>query len=493
MSDLQSPPKTHNNPPVEAPSETALLDDLKARYPKAEETVEECLVAAATYPDEVTDPEQASKMQALIKKMTTEKAQLKAARGVEKKPWDTITKIVHTWFVTKEEKLDAAIDKLKARHTKFLEHKEELDRQERERIAEQERQRLAELERQAEERKWDAIWAEARAENADYDERKARERAEEEERKAREAKAAAEAAAAEEKRLADEKKARDRAERERNEDNLKQIRRHMKDVERLNTLATEKGDDADEADLAQLDALAKPGGVVSVLVAPVRDSILLSDEQKEEVANLTKRIAEIRTAIHARLDAKERRRRAKAQKEEEEREAERRKAREAQQKADEEERERVRLDREKADRAAQEARDRLTAAKGEVKDAVKTGAAALTEAKGAQREATQLGRQAEKQEGRSARADARAEADPGAQHRGDMGTTSSLTYVWKTTSIDRDLIPLDQLRPYLHDDAISAAVTKWKNDHQAEWSGREVVKDALPGVVFTYEPGTRVI
>lgn len=80
--------------------------------------------------------------------------------------------------------------------------------------------------------------------------------------------------------------------------------------------------------------------------------------------------------------------------------------------------------------------------------------------------------------------------------RGEHGTVGSLSGRWTPRVIDRDEIPLDALRGYIHPDAIDAAITRFMRDHQTGWAARRdkgSVADALKGVVFDWVPEGRIV
>ena len=58
--------------------------------------------------------------------------------------------------------------------------------------------------------------------------------------------------------------------------------------------------------------------------------------------------------------------------------------------------------------------------------------------------------------------------------------------------IDRDKIPLEALRAYLHPDAIDAAVTRFMNAHRPELGTGRDFSDLLPGVSFYQDQTSRV-
>ncbi len=492
----------HNKAPVIAPAEDVLLESLKDQFPEVDTEMDQFEKDFATYPDKLT-LEQADVAQALQDLLSKLKGKylpkLKAYKKEQKGPWDRCAKVVMNFFSTREQKVADLLEKWGPIHEDFLQQKkddadrkakEEAERQRK--IAEEAEARAREAEEREKKAREDAAAAEER-------ERKAREDAEAAEKREREAKEAAEAAAAEEKRLAKEKADRERAERAQNADNLKQIRQHMKQAEKLHAAAAEAGDDeTPDAEVQQLDALIKPGGIVGLLARPVADSTLLDDEQRTEIEAVRKRLDEMRAAVHERLDAKARRKRAREEKEareREEREADiRRLIREGE--------ERLRLEaqdaREAAEAEAKAAREKKEEAKGEVKEARAAGREAFAEQREAGREAVKSGQEAARAENRADRIDSKnanaTDADK-SRTRGDYGSVGSLRRRWvhimpaDDTALRATLGPLGG---HFTADALNGAVFQWMRAHQSSFTGDRVEPAELPGVVFAYETETQI-
>lgn len=76
--------------------------------------------------------------------------------------------------------------------------------------------------------------------------------------------------------------------------------------------------------------------------------------------------------------------------------------------------------------------------------------------------------------------------------RGDYGSVGSRATFWTWRMIDRDKVPLEALRAYIHPDAIDAAVTRFMNAHRPELGTGRDVNELLPGVEFYRDTQTRV-
>ncbi|MDE2469122.1 MAG: hypothetical protein KGL35_10375, partial [Bradyrhizobium sp.] len=305
------PPRDHNAPPVTVPEENAVLADLQSRYPTVESDLADLESAAATYPERVTDEETAQSLQALLKKASTHKAAWKAYRGVEKRPWDTVAKIVMNFFNKPEERLEKLIDTLKPRYTAYLEMKAEQERIAREAKAAAERAEAERLAREAEARRLEAEAAERR-------EREAREREEAARRAEAEAKedqlwaeARAELAKWEERKADERRKAAEREEREENASTIRSIRTFMKHAERLAEGPEDRPLEQDEQE--QFDALILPGGEISRLAGKVLHSVLLDDAQMAYLSEVKGKLEGWRKARQERMDAAEAAERAKAE------------------------------------------------------------------------------------------------------------------------------------------------------------------------------------
>src|ERR1700744_5346612 len=284
-----------NFPPITVPTDTAAHGDLSTRYPEVKTEIDGFESALKTFPSTIETEDEAKALSDVLGKMGKDK----------------IVKVVQNFFTTPKEKIEAWDEEYRPRLKAYTDKKEEEARKAAEARAEAERRDAERLHQQAEERAMDALWAEAKAELAAYDERKARERAEAAEQQRREAEERAEAARLEEKRLSDEKKARERAEKDRNAANLCEIRRQMKEAERLNKAAADLDEDVEpnEDDMKTLDSYIRVGGSISALASPVAQSLLLDDDQKVDVAARRTRRDELRKTSIGRLEAPAPRRR----------------------------------------------------------------------------------------------------------------------------------------------------------------------------------------
>lgn len=168
----------HNKPPEETPAEppktvAELLDDsyatLKTRY-------EELMALAAAAPMEVKDEETFKPLSDLLTAGRTYIAMSEAARKIENEESRKRTATIDAWFKNPAEKLKASMLAIKERTDAYLAEKKAAE--------EKRRKEAADLKaRQAEEKRWDSIWADARSELAAYDARKTEEAALEARRK----------------------------------------------------------------------------------------------------------------------------------------------------------------------------------------------------------------------------------------------------------------------------------------------------------------------
>jgi membrane protein involved in colicin uptake len=504
MSDAPAP-IGHNSPPVTIPSEVDMLGDLQRRYPEIESRLKEWEGALAEFPEDLSlDQEDvAGKLQDLLGQIgKTSRAWTKSDMAAEKSPLNKLLKVVGNFFTKGQEKAQALLDKWEPVHHAFLDKKraETARRLEEEAALQREKERLA---REAAERaEEEARAAEERAAEERRKEQEAREVAERAAREAEEAKARTAARLAEEKRLADEKKARDRAEKERNAESLKQIRVHMKTVEKLHQL--DGVDEATPEEMIQLEDMVRHGGIIGLLAGPVAASDLLDDEQRTEIEAIRSRLNEIRTAKDANLNKREQTRREKERAEYEAQEAvaaaKRKAEREAEEKrladakaareAEEAKAAKAKEEKEAANKAAREARGAARDAEGEARDLTREG----------QRNIVDAGRAANRATRTENRLENSTEADL-SRTRGDW-TTGSLTRHWKHFVTDEDAlraamraamtVPVyAELVDQLNSEDLNGAVYRWMRLHQGGWDGRERVDDALAGCVFCYEQGVR--
>lgn len=489
----------HNNPPVTIPEEEALIADLDARYPQVAKDLAEIELAAKDVPVEIRDEETAGKVQALLKKTSSLRAQWKALRGVEKRPWSAVVAIVGNWFETSEERADKIIESLKPRHTFYLDTKVEAARVAAEQEVERQRQESERLKKEAEAAEAKRQEAEAAKIKAQEEEAAAIKRKEEADAARVAAEAAAAAAKAEEDRIAKEKRDRERAERDRNVQGIKDAKAAMKIAERLHEAAAEQGvDDAATNDMAALDAMIRFGGTISTLMGPVASSAILDEEQKDEVAGMRIRLETMRKDMSDRLDARARRRQEKLRKEEEAQEAAAAEKRRLAKIEDDAKEEAARVASEAAEAEAANAKAAHKDAQGEVREARGAVRGATADVKHSERTAATLDRQADKAESRAERTELKAanltDADA-SRTRGEGGSVGTLSGSWKPRFDDRDAIPLEALRADLHPAAVDAAVTLWQRRHQQQWADKRKdgkVEGALPGVTFIWVPDSRI-
>lgn len=129
---------------------------------------------------------------------------------------------------------------------------------------------------------------------------------------------------------------------------------------------------------------------------------------------------------------------------------------------------------EAAKRSSQSARREETSA-GKVADTlIAVADEHASEAEDLGGDAGRLGKRAEK-------AERQANAGPAelSRTRSDLGTTSGLSRSWKMTSIDRSVVDLNMLRPFLHPDAVDVAARGYMMAHKTDPGG-----PVLEGCVF---------
>lgn len=493
----------HNSGAIAAPTEQEALDDLKARFPELDTKQAEFEDALKEYPKELglEDADRAGALQDLLGQIKKQKSIIKAHKKDEKGPWDRIVKVVTNLFTTAEEKLEkleeewlpvhqAYMDKVKAE--RFRKQEEEAERQ---------RKKEEDARKAAEEATARAAAAKAEEEAARRREEEARAAAEKAERDKKEAQERAEAAAAEEKRQAAERKERERAEKDRNEESLRAIKRHMKDATKLHDAMAEAGDDAEQTDIDQLDALIRPGGIISVLAGPTADSHLLNDEQKEDVAGIKEKLTEMRTALHDRLDGKAKRKRAAEQKAAEAADAKAAAERRQQREKDEAAAATAREARERAEAEAATAEERRRDAQAGAREAREDARDAVKDQKGAARDvkahsvtADRAANAADRIEGYLDKA---TDAEIAGTLRGELGTRGSLTRRWTLKIVDENAVreACGPLGPTFTEDALNGAAYRWMLARISGWSGKERIEGndvGLPGVTFAYQQGVRI-
>jgi len=490
-------PIGHNVGPITFPKDEEMLADLQRRYSDIDGRLKEWEAALAEYPTDIPlDQEDvAQSLQDLLGQVKKDSRRWDADAKGEKSPLNKLVKIVGNFFTTRVEKAEAMLEKWAPVHQAFLDKK----KAEALRKAEEEAARQRQVEAEAR-----AAAARAEEERRAAEARAAEERRKEEEARAAAAKAEAEKKAAEERaaaakererQLAEEKRIRDREEKEQNNTNLREIRNYMRRAEHLNSLAD--ADEINDEEAKELDNLVRPGGSIGNLAAPVAASLLLGEDQVAAVEATRARLGELRTAISDRLGKREKAKREReaaaaaerelleaerrrlARAEEEQRLAEAKKAREAEEAAAEAAAEVRRAEQQRA----REARDAANTAEAETKAAGKEIKAANTEAE----RAANRGDRIENRLERSTDADL-------SRTRGDLGTVGSLTRRWVYYITDE--APLREacgpLGEHFTTTALEGAVFHWMRAHQAGWSGRERVEDALPGCTFAYEQEARI-
>lgn len=484
----------HNKPPVTPPHETDLLEDLKARYPGVKPKLDELLASAATVPDTIENDEDAGKVQDLLRSMADALRRWKADRTAEKGPWAKLADIAYNFFKDKEDKLGAAEKLVRAKHTIYLEAKEAAEEKRRALAAEAERKKADEARVAAEKAAQEKAAAEAAKAKAEEDERLALERAAIAKEQQRIAEEKARLAAEEAKRIEADRKARDKVERERHVGVLKQLLGHAKMAARLHDNGLT--DETPQADIDQLDALVRPGGIMAVLLGQVMGSSYLDTIQVQEVEQTQTMLDNMRQVLEERLDDKQRRKRERERKAQEKADAAAAAERDARRKADEAAATAAREARDKAEAEAKAARADATAAKNEAREASEDANEAHADAKQAARDEASAVKGADKLDARAGRAERSLENATSAdlsRTRSELGTTGSLAGRWNYVVEDRNALvayfgPLGQ---YLNPEAMDAAVHRYKMQNQATWT-ETPHRTEVPGVFFENVPESRI-
>jgi hypothetical protein len=209
----------------------------------------------------------------------------------------------------------------------------------------------------------------------------------------------------------------------------------------------------------------------------------------------------MRTALHDRLDAKAKRKRAAEQKKADEEAAKAAEARRLQREEDDRKAAEARAAREKAEAeaaAAEEARKKSQAeareARDDARDAVKDQKGAARDVKAHGVTADRAANAADRIEGYLDKA---TDAEIAGTLRGELGTRGSLTRRWTLKIVDEDALreACGPLGPTFTEDALNGAAYRWMLARISGWSGKERIegKDiGLPGVTFAYQQGTRI-
>lgn len=488
-----APGPGHNMPPVVVPTEPAMLADLQTRYPEIKKELDDMDAALKAFPAQIKDEATAKALADNLGKIGKLGRAWKANRLAEKKIWTTISNVIQNFFATGEEKLDAWDAEWRPRLKVYQDAKEAEETRKREEALETQRLENERLELERLDKLEDLLWAEARAELAAYDETKAREAAALEIQRRKDAEDRAELARIQERRLADEKAAHEKTERINNSAGLREIRRSMKEAERLHALAEE--DAADDDQIAELDEMVKAGGTIGNLASPVAASLLLDEDQRMEIDGCRKRLGEMRNASNERFNKRERNRRAKL--EEANRLAEEKAAAERAEDAlwRDAERELAAWDRAQALKDAEAAKLAEQASRVAAGQHKETGRAAAGAARGAAREAREVDTALTKGENRETRMEKQLDDGTDAGRvRGNFSAVSSKTGRWTHTIFDEPKLRAvcGPLGEHFTEAALSGAVFQWMAAHRDGFEGERVEDQTLPGVVFMWEEGLAI-
>lgn len=154
----------------------------------------------------------------------------------------------------------------------------------------------------------------------------------------------------------------------------------------------------------------------------------------------------------------------------------------------------LKAQREEEERQAAASRAAAQKALDERREAEAAAAAAKRDEKSAARDAGNNLDDAVRMEKRANRLDDAAQASESdlSRGRGEYGSVGSRVTTWKWRMLNRDDVPLETLRAYLHPDAVDAAVTRYMNAHRPELGTGRDFNDLLRGVEFFQEQTTRV-
>lgn len=220
-------------------------------------------------------------------------------------------------------------------------------------------------------------------------------------------------------------------------------------------------------------------------------------ERAEREAREARERAERLREEQARLEEERRQRKIRDEQEaaaKAERDAEAEARRKAEEEAHAKRMAELKAQRAEEDRKAAESRVAAQKALEERREAEAAAAAAKRDEKSAARDAGNNLDDAVRMEKRANRLDDAAQASESdlSRGRGEYGSVGSRVTTWKWRMLNRDDVPLETLRAYLHPDAIDAAVTRYMNAHRPELGTGRDFNDLLRGVEFFQEQTTRV-
>lgn len=216
-------------------------------------------------------------------------------------------------------------------------------------------------------------------------------------------------------------------------------------------------------------------------------------EARERAEELKRQQAKMEQERKERLEREERERKERA-----EQDAAEKAASEARRKAEEEAHAKrmaeMKAQREEEERKAKESREAAAKALEERRQAEDAASAAKRDERAAAKVVNNSIDDAVRMEKRADKLDGAAQAPEAelSRGRGEYGSVASRVTTWTYTILDRDKIPLETLRAYMHPDAIDAAVTRYMNAHRPELGKGRDRDDLLPGVEFHTVTNTRV-
>jgi chromosome segregation ATPase len=283
-------------------------------------------------------------------------------------------------------------------------------------------------------------------------------------------------------RLDDYKAEKAAAERRRREDEARKAREEQEAREAAAREAEKKRAEAEAARRAEEERAARAQAEKERAEREAREARERAERLKEEEARLKKEAEERKKREEAEAAARA------------ERDAKAEEERKARMEAEQKKLAELRAQREEEERKAKEAREARAKALEEQRAAEDAARMAKKEEKAADREVNAELESAERFEKRADKLDgaARESASELSRGRGDYGSVGSLATFWTWSMIDREKIPLEQLRPFILPDAIDAAVTKFMNANRPQLGKGRDHDDLLPGVSFHTETKTRV-
>ena len=281
-----------------------------------------------------------------------------------------------------------------------------------------------------------------------------------------------------EKKAADERRRREEEARKQREE-AERLQREAEEADRLRR-------EAEEARKAEEKRAADAQAAREKAEREAREARERAEYLKEEQARLEREAKERRER-----EAREARERAEQDAADRAAAEERRKAEEA---AHAKRMAELKEQREEEERKARESREAAAKALEERREAEAAAAVAKKDERAAAKTANNSLDDAVRMEKRADRLDGASQASEAdlSRGRGEYGSVGSRVTRWAYTIRNRDRIPLEKLRSFLHPDAIDAAVSRFMQANRPELGKGRDNDDLLPGVEFHTVTDTRV-